>query len=72
MDVETPLHPSARRRGVYIRFQGGDYVVPKAFMDEIRVSFADLGNQSVFARLAILDISLALNVPQPLIGLSGV
>lgn len=70
--VETPLHPGARRRGG--RLIGDVYfaIPPKLFMDEMRVSFANLNDSVAFARRAILDISLSLNIPQSLITISGV
>lgn len=65
MDVETPLHPSVRRRRL-----GSEYIVPKAFMD-IQVSLADLGDQSVFARRAMLDL-IVIFPPLPLALITGV
>lgn len=57
---------------VYFALQPHEFTIPpKLFMDEIRASFADLNDSVAFARRAMLDISLTLNVPQSLI-ISGV
>lgn len=79
MDVETPLHPSARARG---RLLGEAYVavLPSTFgivfdftesLKDLAPSVKRLGDQTAFARRAMLDISLALP-PLPMALVTGI